>query len=100
MRIADDKYYAGKVEPKEEVQHVDEVSEQEWMTVKAKLYELRKDYQENNKKLDHLGRQKLRELKSYEENELKLKEKMRKLHTLRNRISELTKLTINRGPPK
>ena len=47
---------------------MDDISEQEWMTVKSKLFELRKDYQENNKKLDQLGRQKLRELKSYEEN--------------------------------
>jgi hypothetical protein len=41
-----------------------------------------------------INRQKLRELKSFEENELKLKEKQRKLNTLKNRIAELTKLTV------
>lgn len=66
----------------------------EWATVKSKLSELRRLYNENNKKLDNINRQKLKELKSYEENELKLKEKMRKLNTLKSRISELTKLTI------
>ena len=60
--------------------------------------ELRQTYQENNKKLDLISRQKMRELHSYEENELKLKEKMRKLHTLRSRISELTKLTVLKEP--
>ena len=65
MRIADDKYYPGKIEVKEEPEVTEEISEREWQTVKSKLYELRKDYQENNKKLEQLGRQKLRELKSY-----------------------------------
>ena len=40
----------------------------EWNSVKSKLTELRRLYQENNKKLDLINRQKLRELKSYEEN--------------------------------
>jgi hypothetical protein len=62
--------------------------------VKSSLDHLRKTYQDNNKKLDMISRQKARELKSYEENELKLKEKLRKLNTLRSRIAELTKLTI------
>lgn len=72
----------------------------EWATVKSKLSELRRLYNENNKKLDNINRQKLKELKSYEENELKLKEKMRKLNTLKSRISELTKLTIAKEKPK
>jgi hypothetical protein len=38
----------------------------EWATVKSKLSELRRLYAENNKKLDNINRQKLREYKSYE----------------------------------
>ena len=64
------------------------------MTVKSKLSELRRLYQENNKKLDGINRQKIRQLKSFEENQLKLKEKTRKLNTLKSRLAELTKLTV------
>jgi hypothetical protein len=56
------------VEHKEIKEEDAEISEKEWQTVKNKLAELRRGYQENNKKLDLINRQKIRELKSYEEN--------------------------------
>ena len=67
LRKVNDQYYPGKEEPKKEAKEdQEEVSEMEWATVKSKLSELRRLYAENNKKLDNINRQKLREYKSYE----------------------------------
>ena len=55
-----DEYYPGKVQKKEQREEDHDITEQEWATVKSSLEHLRKTYQDNNKKLDMISRQKMR----------------------------------------
>lgn len=95
LRKLNDEYYPGKVEKKEEKdkdkdkekeEEYHDISEREWQTVKIQLAELKKLHQENGKKIELIVRQKNRELKSSEENDLKLKERHRKLNTLKSKL--------------
>ena len=95
LRKLNDEYYPGKVEKKEEKdkdkdkekeEEYHDISEREWQTVKIQLAELKKLHQENGKKIELIVRQKNRELKSSEENGLKLKERHRKLNTLKSKL--------------
>ena len=70
----------------------DEVTEREWQIIRAQLVELKRNHEENNKKIEQLTRQRNKEIKSMEENEDRYKEKQRKLNSIRTKMNELAKL--------
>lgn len=60
LRKVNDEYYPGKAEKREQREDDRDITELEWATVKSSLDHLRKTYQDNNKKLDLISRQKMR----------------------------------------
>jgi hypothetical protein len=50
------------------------------------LAELKKVHEESNKKIETLSRLRNKEIKSFEDNELRLKEKQRKLQILKTKM--------------
>lgn len=70
----------------------EEITEREWQVVRAQLAELKKTHDENNKKIEQLTRMRNKEIKSLEDNELKLKDRQRKLVTVKAKVAELAKL--------
>ena len=55
--------------------------------MRAQLAELKKTHEENNRKIETLTRMRNKELKSCEDNELRTKDKQRRLATLKAKLS-------------
>lgn len=101
MRKQNDEYYPGLGAEKTKRSSLagssssvdaEEITEREWQVVRAQLAELKKNHEESNKKIEQLTRLRNKEIKSSEENELRLKEKQRKLQTIKTKLEELNKL--------
>ena len=97
LRKHNNEYYPGMTvrpaqSPAANTVQADEMSEREWQIIRAQLADLKRNHEDNNKKIEQLTRQRNRELKSAEDNDALFKEKQRKLNSIRTKMNELAKL--------
>lgn len=92
LRKQNNEYYPGvtnmvanKREPSVSITG-DDITEREWQVIRSQLAELKKVHEESNKKIETLSRLRNKEIKSFEDNELRLKEKQRKLQILKTKM--------------